>query len=402
MGSLKYPCFVFNELAFLQELDSLLLACKTYWNNYVIGYSVKTNSFPPLLKYIKSKGVDVEVVSEDEFDLVSKIGYKSKRIICNGPIKDRSWIFKILDTNSILNIDSKRELKYVCEYAELNTEKNIEVGLRVNFDFESYYPGECVCGSSGSRFGFSVEENELYRAIDILSKVPNVRISGLHLHINTQTRRVEIYKLLVRKFAEIVSTFQLNDVKYLDIGGGFYGGISDKPKWNDYLSAIYEELIAFNYKPENLILVLEPGVSLIAGSFSYLTEVIDVKMTRRQRYVVLNGSRIHIDPLMHKSAYFYSIIKNEDRKGTSLKNVIDQELVGFTCLEKDRFFILKDEPPLQEGDIVQFDKVGAYTMTLSPLFISYFPPVYFRYANGDDECMRKKWTVNEFIQLSEI
>ena len=78
-----------------------------------------------------------------------------------------------------------------------------------------------------------------------------------------------------------------------------------------------------------------------------------------------------------------------------------QTLVGYTCLEYDTFFKLEDMGKLQRGDIIRFDKVGAYTMTFSPLFISWFPTVYYTY-NGNVGIARGKWTTDEVLQKSRL
>ncbi|MEG2599780.1 MAG: diaminopimelate decarboxylase, partial [Muribaculaceae bacterium] len=85
----------------------------------------------------------------------------------------------------------------------------------------------------------------------------------------------------------------------------------------------------------------------------------------------------------------------------SQKSTLPQQLVGFTCLENDRFFTLKDTS-LFKDDIVRFEKVGAYTMSLSPLFISFFPAVYIMHTDGTISCGREKWGANEFMQLSKL
>lgn len=403
LHDLGTPFFLFHESVLKNELQALASACERYWDNYCVGYSVKTNSLPPLLNYFRHSGISAEVVSEDEYDLALRVGFNPNRIICNGPVKERSWIYRLLRLKSKLNIDSKRELLYVSDYAEICDEE-LEVGLRVNLDLEPDFPNEYDYGISGSRFGFSAENGELADAIEVLRKSPNIRLSGLHFHFNTNTRSVRLYKYIAEKFNEISVIHNLTDLKYLDIGGGYFGGITDKPGWRDYMKAISSGLRSTRFNPSNLTLILEPGVSLIAGSFSYFTKVVDVKKTLKQTFIVLNGSRIHIDPLMHKKSYFFSIIRNntDNTDNDDSGSVSEQELVGFTCMEKDRFFVLKNFPPLIEGDIIQFEKVGAYTMTLSPLFISFFPAVYVIKENGNLDCIRQKWTVDEFVQLSEI
>lgn len=298
-----------------------------------------------------------------------------------------------------MNIDSKNELVLVEKYARQHPDDIIKVGLRVNNDIEDIFPNASTAGAKGSRFGFSYETGELEHAIDFLCKIKTIKITGLHLHISTNLRSLAVYQYIVNKFDEIVRRYSLNDIEYLDAGGGFYGEVPNKPQWEDYISTISEELFKRGYNPERLKLIIEPGVSLLSGCFSYYTQVEDVKDTKRSHFVVLDGSRNHIDPLMHKTikSYFYSI---EQQVPTSIFNY-PQILVGYTCLEYDSFFELIKEKQLQVGDIIRFDKVGAYTLTFSPLFISWFPTVY-SINNGHVSIVRERWTVDEVLQKSKI
>ena len=183
---------------------------------------------------------------------------------------------------------------------------------------------------NGSRFGFCDETGELGSAIRKLKKQKNIHIKGLHLHISTNLRSLDVYRYIVSKFDEIVKKYELLGIEYLDAGGGFYGEVPNKPQWADYISAIAEELKKRGYSPEKLKIIIEPGVSLLSGCFSYYTRVVDVKDTSRSHFVVFDGSRIHVDPLMHKTRdrYFTSILKKQK---TNLSEV-SQILVGFTCL----------------------------------------------------------------------
>ena len=70
-------------------------------------------------------------------------------------------------------------------------------------------------------------------------------------------------------------------------------------------------------------------------------------------------------------------------------------------MENDRLFNLKGSYALQVGDKIRYYKIGAYTMCLSPLFISYFPAVYLE-EEGKIVCIREKWGVEEYVQKSKI
>lgn len=310
------PYFVFDEEKMLGGINEINAAVSRYWNNTVIGYSVKTNSLPALASFMLRHGVYAEIVSSDEYDMVGLCGYKPPMIVCNGPVKTRSFVEEILEKGCILNIDSHREVGYILDYAD-RTVQDVCVGVRVNLDIESAFPGESNAGVDGSRFGFSLTDEDGFESVvRKFRKHSNIKITGLHLHVSTKTRSVEIYRWLVRQFKAIVSRFGLKDISYLDIGGGFFGGIPSKPNWNDYISNIADELALSGFSSDCLTLIIEPGVSLLAGAFSYYASVVDIKHIRNNALVVLDGSRIHVDPLFHKQSYFYKIhsraVESED------------------------------------------------------------------------------------------
>lgn len=395
INDIQTPFFVLDRKVMVDEVQKLNYAIATYWPNTIPAYSVKTNSLPYLAKMLNELGVYAEVVSQDEYEMVGLCGYSPDKIVCNGPIKSNAFVADLMDHHVMLNIDSHVELTYAIAHAKSNPESRYGVGLRVNVDIEKYFPSESKAGEQGSRFGFCMENDELSEAVSLLRSCGNIYINGLHLHVSTITRKVEIYEWLSDLFGDIVSRYDLKEIEYFDIGGGFFGGMPNRPGWNEYLSVISKVLSNKGFTSDNLTVILEPGVSLLAGAFSYYASVVDVKQTNRSRFIVTDGSRIHIDPFFHKTSYFYEHLTE------SCNPEIDKQIVvGFTCLEYDNIMTLENKPEIKIGDVFRFDKLGAYTITLSPLFISYFPAVYVREENDSLTCVRKKWTANEFVQTS--
>lgn len=399
LNGIPTPFFLFDTQLMMMELSKLKKASAEYWPNTITAYSVKTNNLPYLASFLCKEGVFAEVVSQDEYEMVSHCGYTDDRVVCNGPVKTNEFVCHLMESRAIINLDSHRELACAIRFAKDNPQKQFAVGLRVNVDIEKYFPTESKAGEQGSRFGFCMYNEELKQAILLIRECSNLKINGLHLHVSTSTRRIEVYRLLARLFSEITSEYKLSDIQYFDIGGGFFGGIPNKPQWADYLCAVSEELIKGGFSSDQLKLVIEPGVSLLAGSFSYYASVVDVKDTNRSRFVVTDGSRIHIDPFFHKTRYFYQHIKQQDCES---KKHPHQIVVGFTCLEYDNIMVLEDNEEIRVNDMFCFDKLGAYTLSLSPQFISFFPAVYAKMADGTVFCVREKWTAKDFLQESYL
>ncbi|MDV5102912.1 pyridoxal-dependent decarboxylase [Clostridium perfringens] len=392
ISNLKTPCFIINENELKKNIDNMHSSLRKTWGNYIIGYSYKTNSLPWIINYLKENSVYAEVVSDLEYNLAKKINYDSKRIIFNGPNKGKKTFINALKEGAIINIDSSREIDWLSD-EEFN--KDIKVGIRVNFDLEKECPNETAMGLDGGRFGFSLENGSFNKAVKRINNIKNVKVVGIHLHNSTKTRSLKIYKTLAKKANEIADMFDY-ELEYIDIGGGFFGGLETKPSYYEYMKNIADELIK-RFDKNKTKLIVEPGASIIASPISFLCEVIDVKDTYAKRIVTVNGSRNNIDPLMRKENYFLDLLIEKERK-----SVKEQIICGYTCMENDRLLAIRDNNELLVGDKLLFNKVGSYTMCLSPLFIEYFPIVYLKNDKGEFICVREKWTVDEYIQKSTI
>ena len=383
---METPYFVINQAELIANIEELKTALAQTFKQSIIGYSFKTNALPWILGQMKAAGCYAEVVSDDEYQLAKTIGFSPKRIIYNGPAKSESTFAEALNDGAIINLETHREIRWLEKYHTPTT----KIGLRLQIDIEAFCPGEAAMGELGGRFGFQLAE--LPQLLQQLEKL-DVHLAGIHLHSSSKTRSLNIYQALAQQAVAIIDQYQLK-LEYLDIGGGFFGGAHAKPSFLDYMTTIKQQL-ARSSRSAELTLIVEPGASLIATPISYVTSVIDVKHTPRQNYIITDGSRIHIDPFFKKDHYQIQI-----ESQTAQQNVSKQIITGFTCMENDHLFNLLDQPLLQEGQKIVYEKVGSYTMCFNPLFIKYFPDVYVQ-TETELKRVRKRWTVKEFIQGAE-
>lgn len=390
---MQTPYYVLHKELLDEGIEKLKAAISKFWPNSLIGYSFKTNSLPWIIQYMKEQGCYAEVVSEDEYELAEYMGYE--KIVYNGPVKGKEGFRRACEAGHIINLDAKREIVWLKEIA--SKDHIIKVGVRVNFDLEAMCPGEASGGTEGGRFGFSYENGTFAHVLEELSLIPGVEVVGIHLHCSSKTRSVGIYQAIAEMACRLKKEYELQ-LEYVDIGGGYFGGLSNKPQYADYLKAV-SEILKQEFDPQHTTLIVEPGTSLICPPIEYVTSVTDVKNTNRNHFVITDGSRIHVDPLMGKKSYFYHIEyeDSEEKRIQQKKQVIS----GFTCMENDRLFELTDGPELQTGDRIVYEKVGAYTLCLAPLFIGYYPPVYLE-ERGKVSCIRHKWGVKEYVSQSVV
>ena len=156
VASLQTPCFVFDEAELRQNFSDFRRALADHWSPHAnVAYSVKTNPFPWILEVARDEGCYAEVVSNEEYARALQCGFVPEKIVFNGPIKGRDWLFYALDAGSYVNLDSKREIEWVREYAESG--KSARVGLRANILLEKHCPGETLSDDRHGRFGFTFE-----------------------------------------------------------------------------------------------------------------------------------------------------------------------------------------------------------------------------------------------------
>lgn len=392
-SSVAAPFFRIREKDLLYDIHLLRDSLTVNWGNYVMGYSVKTNSLPWLLVYLKKQGFYAEVVSETEYDLVHRLGFPDNQIIYNGPIKDRKVFEIVLLAGGYVNLDSNYELDWMKHLSCLYPERVFSVGLRVNCDIASLCLDEELAAEEGGRFGYCYENGILQDAIEQLECLPNVKIGGLHLHSSTQSRTVQVYGALAGMAVRIAKEYQLS-LDYVDMGGGYFGGRDDKPDYRDYFPEITGKLRTY-FEKEKTTLIVEPGISLISRATTFETEVIDSKEIRGRKFVVTNGSRVNLNPLVTRHNYPFH---TEYVSDPAIRNLEPSQWVcGATCMEYDRLFELKDAPALVPGDKIIYDTAGGYTMCLNPLFIHYFPAVIIEQEDGSIFTARDAWTNDEFL-----
>ena len=346
-----------------------------------IGYSYKTNYTPQLCKSVQSLGGYAEVVSQMEYDLAIQIGVLPSRIIFNGPLKINDGIENAILAGSIVNLDSLREISMIKDIAAKYPETKIAVGLRCNFDI----------GFGVSRFGLDVEGGDLEFAFNTISQLNNCSILGLHCHFATPQKNVKSYVLRTQKMLELCRLyFPDNPPKFLDLGGGFFGKMSEELKnqfdchivsYQEYADAIASQISNFFPNGETE-LILEPGLALVADVMQFVTKVADVKTIRSRQVALSTGSIQNIKPNLHNKNLPITVYKNvENRNREKLTGGTD--IVGYTCLEYDCLY-KNYQGILGVGDYVFFDNVGAYITVFKPPFIRYSPAILLYDSHSDN------------------
>lgn len=393
------PFYIMDGEKYRSNINGFLDAFRQRYDKIVAGYSFKTNYVPALCKIAKKEGCYAEVVSDMEYELAVKMGFD--KIIFNGPIKRPNTFVCALERGAIINIDTEYEVDYLCQYKREHPDAELKVGMRININLTDENGNSTIqCGLRLGRFGFP--DTILGRNIERL-KDAGVRIVSIHGHTSSSDRAVLNYRIISQHMLAVCKKFQLNDLEYFDIGGGFFGAAPDgmdltgRPKYTDYANCVLDVCMAsewfMNCKPW---IVIEPGSSVVSNVFTYYTKVYQNKKVGKVNFVMVDGTVFDVKPTMHSNNLPHNVFRVNETPDTYVCDV-----VGSTCMEKDVMLKEVTLPKLEAGDFIQFKGVGAYTISLTPSFINYVEPVLMMEA-GEYVEVRRRQTIEDVILIYRL
>ena len=379
---LESPCYIINSEDYEATIEGFKTEFEKRWGgNVKFGYSVKTNNLPYMLRAAMAHGFFGEVVSPDEYAFACRCGCSEDKIIYNGPQK-RNTVISAIKNGATVNLDNLDEVELVCRELK-NPEFATTIGLRVNYDIEAECPGETTCEGIPGRFGICLENGDFEKALKLLHE-SGIKLSGLHMHQSSRSRSLRIFHSIAAKAVEIGQHFQLHELDYVDIGGGYFGGnfFPGKPNAAQYAQEICSVLREF-YSPEKTTLIVEPGAGILSPSMDYLCSVLNIRDVRGKRIVTVDGSVVHINPFMNPHPTPFTMIDG------GAESDMEQIIGGSTCMEMDRLYPRDLKNLVERSSKLLFHACGAYMSVHNSNFINAAPNIYL-YKDKDYVLLRKK------------
>lgn len=376
--------YIFDEDAFVQNYRALTGAFCALYPRYRISYSYKTNYTPYICRLVKEQGGYAEVVSDMEYELARRLGYGNDEIVYNGPAKGAALEEHVL-AGGICNVDNFTEATLISRIAELNAERELKIGLRINIDLGR---------GMNSRFGMSPDEPGFNEMLSMLEDQKNVHITGLHCHLS-HARDIAAWEKRVEIMLAAAESFIDGVPEYISLGSGMFGAMEPElaatfpqpiPDYAQYATATAGR-IAQHYAavPEGRrpLLFTEPGTTLVSGYVSLATHIVDIKTLHGKTYAVTDASFYNLGEITKKRNLPMRVIHNG--AGDTVENA---DIVGYTCLEQDVLW-RGYTGTLGVGDLLLFGNVGGYSIVSKPQFIRPNCPMYALRADGGmQEIMR--------------
>lgn len=395
------PFYLFDSETFAANFRDFRDAFARRYPHVMLGYSYKTNYTPYVCQLVGRLGGMPEVVSRLEYDLAERVGHPANEIIFNGPLKRRDDLERAFRDGAAVHLDAPYEVETLLAFVREHPEAKPRIGLRVNIDLsDDTGASHTQMGYRMGRFGFLPDA--IGETVAVLREA-GIPVRVLHGHCSSSTRQTWIYQRITKTLCDLAAEHGADTIEDINVGGGFFGklprgfGPADAPTFDDYAEAIVATLREHPWaKGREPRLIFEPGVALVANTFSYFTRIVDVKSMRGNRIALADGNVFHTKPSMHAKPQPYAVLRANPH--TPAAECVTQ-VTGSTCMEKD--YLLQDVPgSLDRDDFVRIDNVGAYTISMSPTFIHPAPAIVMREGSGFRALRRLQTFDHAFAQFA--
>ena len=359
----QYPVDKFSELQtpfYYYDLDLLRATLAeinqhSLHSNFVVHYAMKANVNSKVLEVIREAGLGADCVSGGEVQAALDAGIPATKVVFAGVGKSDWEINLGLDNDiSCFNVESIPELEVMNELAAAKG-KTALVALRINPNVSAHTHHYITTGLNENKFGINL--SDLEKVTDLVLKLSNVKLIGIHFHIGSQITDMSSFQDLCLKINEIQEYFEKRAVtlQHINVGGGL--GVSYEhpnhlniPDFEAYFKVFRKHL---QLRP-NQLLHFELGRAVVAQCGSLISRVLYVKEGTSKKFAILDaGFTELIRPALYQA---YHRIEN-------LSSELPEEeydVVGPICESSDTFAKEYFMNKTQRGDIIAIRSAGAY------------------------------------------
>ncbi|MET7948371.1 alanine racemase [Micromonospora sp. NPDC005324] len=347
-------------------------------------YAVKANPDPGVLRTLAPIVDGFEAASRGELRRLAEVLPGRAPAAYAGPGKTDADLAAALAAGvHRIHVESPTELARLGALATA-AGRSAQVLLRVNLPVDA--PGaSLLMGGGPSPFGMDPAD-----AVACARRPPaGIDVRGIHAHLASGLDA----PLAATVAAAVVGWAAAEvDAAEVDVGGGMtvdYTDPSVRFDWEGYGRALADVLD----RHPGVRLRIEPGRSVTAHCGAYLTEVIDVKRSYGEWFVVVAGGTHHLrTPAAKGHAQPFTVHPRRGAGGPRTDGG-PVTVVGQLCTPKDVLSFSATAGPIGVGDVLAFAMAGAYAWNISHRdFLLHEPPLF---RNGNPSGIAADWADRE-------
>jgi diaminopimelate decarboxylase len=365
---------------------------------HTICYSVKANSNLTILRMLARKGCGFDVVSGGELERVLTANRKAaKKVVFSGVGKTREELAAALEAGIMLfNVESESELWALAECAG-RARKVAPVAMRVNPNVAAETHPYISTGLRKHKFGVPIHDaRALYAKA---SGARYLKVRGVSVHIGSQITDVAPFGEAMARVADLVRELRVGGhrIDYIDAGGGL-GIAYEEPNKSEFSAhvAAYARALAAPLRSLNVMLLLEPGRSIIGPAGVLLTSVVYRKENDGKRFLVVDAA---MNDLIRPALYgaYHEIIPVTQNVGSVAKSEVT-DIVGPVCETGDFFARDRELPVVEEGSLLAILDAGAYGMVLASNYNTRPRPAEMLVSGKSAKVIRRREKVSDLLR----
>ena len=353
-GDVGTPCFVYSRAAIegaWRAYDQALAGIP-----HQVCYAVKANSNLAVIDVLGRLGAGFDIVSGGELERVLAAHVPAGRIVFSGVGKSDAEMAAALAAGvGCFNVESAQELDRLASLAGA-AGKRAPVSLRVNPDIDARTHPYITTGLHENKFGIPVDDvRGLYARA---AANPSLEVRGIDCHIGSQLASLEPFLAALDRLLALVDSLAGDGIRlaHLNLGGGLGIRYRDEspPQPAALAGAVAERLAG-----REIVLMLEPGRSIVGNAGMLLTRVEYVKRNGSKRFAVVDAA---MNDLIRPALYdaWHDIVPVRPRQGVPEPF----EIVGPVC-ESGDFLGRERRLVLEPGDLLAVRSAGAYAFVMS-------------------------------------
>ena len=354
------PLFVYSKTCLRESYSELRQAMSEL--DPLICYSVKANSNGAVIRTFLDEGAGVDIVSGGELFRALRAGADPSTIVFAGVGKTREEIeYALREEILFFTVESEPEAQRISECA---TKLGVtgRIAFRINPDVDPQTHKYISTGKKENKFGLDIERT--LRAYEMAAGLPNIEITGLHMHIGSQILTTQPYLEALTKVVDLCSRLkqEYGTFRHIDIGGGL--GIRYRPEEEPLSPATLAESIVPILRELGLSVVLEPGRILVGNAGILVCRVQFVKDHPLRKFVVVDaGMSDLIRPALYQA--YHEINPVRECEETFLGDV-----VGPICESGDFLAAERLLPAVAQDDLLAVRSAGAYGFVMASRYNS--------------------------------
>lgn len=348
----------------LRILDATLTAIRLAIKDlpYYIHYAMKANSNSPVLQKVKESGFGVDTVSGKEIEWAIKHGFKGNQIAFAGVGKtDEEILIGLQHDVFTFNVESLEELNVIDELAK-SENKIAKIAIRLNPNVDANTHHYITTGLDENKFGINLWE--LNALFELLPKLKNLELKGLHFHVGSQIRDLSVFKILCNRVNQLQREFSDRNLalEHINVGGGLginYESPDDEiiPDFKAYFK-VFENFLELQPQQK---LHFELGRSIVGQSAALISRVLYIKKGVKTNFAILDAGMTELlRPALYQTSHYIQNLSKSDIPSSEKYDVVGPICESSDCFGKNILL-----PESKRGDIFAIRSVGAYGQVMS-------------------------------------